>query len=250
MPSDKSDACVIIPARWSSSRFPGKPLALIMGTPMILWVAKLSADALGKQHVYIATDDSRIGNVVSDAGYQVIYTSEDCATGTDRVAEAASTLDYKIYINVQGDEPLCSPSDIREAVKAKQRHPKHVINGFTYIQDGETPESLSIPKFVTDAENNLLYASRALIPSSKSGSSAGRYKKQVCIYAFDMRELLLFRQCESKTPLEEREDIEILRFLEMGMPVKTYECHEGSIAVDHPEDVDKVENNMRLGDSS
>src|SRR5690554_6238247 len=107
---------VLIPARYASSRFPGKPLASLLGKPMIIWVAELSAKAVGSENVYIATDDDRISSVVSNAGYQFIMTSSASLTGTDRLAEAAQHIDADIYINVQGDEPLVSPKDILQAI--------------------------------------------------------------------------------------------------------------------------------------
>ena len=93
---------VIIPARYKSSRFPGKPLVHLLGKPMILWVSELSAQAVGKENVYIATDDERISKVVTTAGFNAIMTSEQCLTGTDRLAEAANRIQADIYINVQG----------------------------------------------------------------------------------------------------------------------------------------------------
>ena len=96
---------VIIPARYKSSRFPGKPLINLLGKPMVLWVAELSARAVGKENVYIATDDKRISKVVVDASFNTIMTSDKCFTGTDRLAEAAKQISADIYINVQGDEP-------------------------------------------------------------------------------------------------------------------------------------------------
>ena len=103
---------VVIPARYKSSRFPGKPLVNLLGKPMILWVSELSAKAVGKENVYIATDDERISKIVTAAGFNAIMTSDHCFTGTDRLAEAANKISADIYINVQGDEPLVNPKDI------------------------------------------------------------------------------------------------------------------------------------------
>ena len=103
---------IIIPARFKSSRFPGKPLTSILGKPMILWVAEICAKALPIEFVYIATDDLRIKEVVEEAGFNVVMTSKKALTGTDRIADAANQIDADIYINVQGDEPLLDPNDI------------------------------------------------------------------------------------------------------------------------------------------
>ena len=115
-----TSTCVVIPARFSSSRFPGKPLVSLLGKPMVLWVVDLAIKAVGHDHVYVAEDDE-ISTVVSEAGYQVLMTSSKALTGTDRVAEASEQLDYDIYINVQGDEPLVNPLDIRKCINLKQR---------------------------------------------------------------------------------------------------------------------------------
>lgn len=103
---------VIIPARYKSSRYPGKPLVPLLGKPMILWVAELSAKAVGVDSVYVATDDERIAEVVKAAGFNSLITSAEALTGTDRLAEAARQIDADIFINVQGDEPTLDPTDI------------------------------------------------------------------------------------------------------------------------------------------
>ena len=129
--------CVIIPARYSSSRFPGKPLIKLLGIPMIIRVAKLSAKAVGKKNVYVATDDKRISHIVESAGFSTIMTSSSALTGTDRVAEAASKIDYGIYINVQGDEPLIDYNDIKRCINIKLQNPEYIINGYTKIKETE-----------------------------------------------------------------------------------------------------------------
>ncbi|WP_280323080.1 cytidylyltransferase domain-containing protein [Sulfitobacter faviae] len=132
-------ACVIIPARYASTRYPGKPLAPLLGKAMILWVAELSARAVGQDHVYIATEDARIVDVVEAAGFKALMTSKTALTGTDRLAEAAQMLDYDIYINVQGDEPLVNPNDIKRCVEIKMANPTHIVNGFAWISENEDP---------------------------------------------------------------------------------------------------------------
>ena len=111
---------VIIPARYKSSRFPGKPLIRLLGKPMILWVADLCSTAIGKKNVFIATDDNEISNTITNEGYQAIMTSKDCLTGTDRLAEAAKKINADIYVNVQGDEPLVNPKDIQNIIEEKK----------------------------------------------------------------------------------------------------------------------------------
>ncbi len=238
---------VVIPARYASSRFPGKPLVPLLGKPMINWVAELSAKAVGPENVYVATDDDRIASTVREAGYNVVMTSSEALTGTDRLAEAARSIDADIYVNVQGDEPLVDPNDILKVISAKESNLSCVVNGFSWVSDNEDPSSVNIPKVITTEGNELVYMSRALIPGYKDKkNSPAAYKKQVCIYAFTGDELRDFLEFGRKSELEACEDIEILRFLEMDKKVLMIETKPGSLAVDAPEDVDKVESAMRV----
>lgn len=239
-------ACVVIPARHASSRFPGKPLAPLLGKPMILWVAELAAHAVGREHVYVATDDERIEAVIRNAGFTPLMTSTAALTGTDRLAEAAEMIAYDIYVNVQGDEPLADPDDIRKCISLKTAQPEMILNGFCWMSEGEDPGNINVPKVVTNESSVLAYMSRAPLPASKaSRKSPGTYKKQVCIYGFTRDELRAFAGYGRKSALEECEDIEILRFLELGRQVLMYECSPGSLAVDIPEDVAKVESALQ-----
>ena len=120
---------IVIPARYGSSRYAGKPLIKLLNKPMIQWVAELSARVVGKENVYIATDDNRIQKTVTQLGYNVVMTSETCLTGTDRLAEVAKKIEADIYINVQGDEPLVKPTDIQKVIDFKKKYPNEVING-------------------------------------------------------------------------------------------------------------------------
>lgn len=238
---------VLIPARYGSSRYPGKPLVKLLGKPMVLWVAELSSNAIGHDNVYVATEDQRIANVANHAGFQTVMTSDDALTGTDRLAQAAELIKADIYINVQGDEPLVSPSDIIKIRDAKLETPEKVINGFSWINSHEDPHSINIPKVITNEQGHLVYISRIALPGFKDAQNAPqRYKKQVCIYAFTREELTEFRLFGRKSELEKCEDIEILRFLEMNRIIRMIETEPGSLAVDVPEDVAKVENALRL----
>lgn len=237
---------VVIPARYKSSRFPGKPLVKFLGKPMIQWVAELSARAVGKENVYIATDDSKIELAVLEMGYQVVMTSEHCLTGTDRLAEAAQKIEADIYINVQGDEPLVDPDDILEVIEAKKTYPNEVINGYAMIGRDENPQSVNIPKVIFTEDKRLVYMSRQALPGFKGQNNApSQYYKQVCIYAFSREELLAYGAFGRKSILEQSEDIEIIRFLEWNQPIRMVETRPGSLAVDVPEDVDKVETALR-----
>lgn len=239
-------ACVIIPARHASSRFPGKPLVPLLGKPMVLWVAELSAQAVGQEHVYVATDDERIADVVATAGFKALMTSATALTGTDRLAEAAGMIDYDIYVNVQGDEPMAAPQDIRHCIEVKQRNPDLIVNAYCWISEAENPESVNIPKVITTESGMMVYMSRRSLPGFKDPKNAPvRYMKQICIYGFSRDDLKAFAAFGHKSDLEKCEDIEILRFLELDKRILMYEAQAGSLAVDVPEDVPNVENALR-----
>jgi len=232
----------IIPARYKSTRYPGKPLVSLLGKPMILWVAELSAKAVGRDSVYIATEDQRIFDVVQAAGFNAVMTSQDALTGTDRLAEAANLIDADIYINVQGDEPILSPADITRILEVKESNMHSIVNGFCWMGEEENPDSVNVPKVITNEAGRLIYMSRKALPGFKDERQAPlRFKKQVCIYAFTKDELLAFKSFGRKSYLESAEDIEILRFLEMGKSIVMVETTGGSLAVDVPEDVPPVE---------
>ena len=235
-------ACVIIPARFNSSRFPGKPLIKLCGKEMILWVAEICSKAVDISNVFIATDDNRISNLVSKNGFQAILTSPDLLTGTDRVAEASKNLDYEIYVNVQGDEPLIDPIDILKAIELKSNYPESVINSYCSIPLNENPNNLNIPKVVMKENNDLIYISRAKIPKSKNNDEDQIYKKQVCIYSYNNSDIDKFLSYGRKSRTEKIEDIEILRFFELNINIKMFEASKSSLAVDVPKDIKKVEN--------
>lgn len=238
----KPEVAVIIPARYKSSRFPGKPLVMLKGIPMVVRVARICEIVVGRELVFVATDSVEISDVVKQHGFKSVMTSERHPTGTDRVAEAATSISAEIYVNVQGDEPLIQPDDISKVIETKARFPEYVVNGMTEFD--VSTDSVNIPKVVTTEDNDLLYISRSLIPGSKSKVEGLKYYKQVCIYAFSLAELKAFHALGRKSTTERIEDIEILRFFEFGKKIKMVPVSGGSIAVDVPEDVELV--NARL----
>ena len=233
---------IIIPARYKSTRFPGKPLTPILGKPMILWVAELCVEVLPVEFVYIATEDFQIKEIVEKAGFNVVMTSNKCLTGTDRIAEAANQIEADIYVNVQGDEPLLNPTDIHSIIEAKKKYPNEVINGYCKIGDNEEPKSVNIPKVIFNEDQQMVYMSRSLVPGTKTKDLVPpHYYKQVCIYAFNKQELIDYAEFGRKGTLEFYEDIEILRFLDIGKNIRVVETKSVSLAVDVPEDVLRVE---------
>ena len=227
---------VIIPARYKSTRFPGKSLIDINGKPMIIRVVEIACKAVGKENVFVATDDERISDVIEDYGYNYIMTT-DCPSGTDRVAQASRLMEADIVLNVQGDEPVLNPNDIERVIEHKKKHMDSVVNCMSKI-DSEEANNVNTIKVVTNYDNDLIYMSRSPIPATKVGLSDNTYK-QVCIYAFTKEQLEKFYKMK-KTLLELDEDIDILRFLEMGINVKMIETFGTTQAVDVPQDVDKV----------
>ncbi len=240
------DIALIIPARYKSSRFPGKPLTLIAGKPMIIWVLEASSKAVVKENVFVATDDDRIFDLVQENGYKAIMTPQEALTGTDRLYFASMEIDADIYINVQGDEPLVDPRNIQKVIETKKLYPDEVICGMCELGENENPENVNIPKVVANSKNRLIYMSRAAIPGHKSDSNMPeKYWKQVCIYAFNKDELKVFGECKQKSQVEGYEDIEILRYFDLGVQVRMVPFVESSYAVDVKEDVATVEAEMK-----
>lgn len=239
------NAVVIIPARYKSSRFPGKPLVDISGKSLIQRVWMQCVEAFSSDKVFIATDDERIVNHCRKNDMQYITTSNDCLTGTDRVAYAYRRLykEYETIINVQGDEPLIEPGDILKVARAHNEFPFRPYCGMCKIKSKKEFKNPNTVKVVIDSNGWLLYASRAGIPTDKKLGFQSAYK-QVCIYAFSPYDLSLFTG-SGKTALESIEDIEFLRFLDRGHQVKMVEVSGSSIAVDVPEDIEKVKLALR-----
>lgn len=235
-----SDFAIVIPARFASSRFPGKPLADIHGKPMIRHVWERCVQASGTENVFVATDDARIREACAAFGAQVVMTGSDCLTGTDRVAEAAQQIPHAFLVNVQGDEPLLDPADILRVAEAyRDSGGGMVVNAMTRIRDESEYWSRNVPKVVSASDGRLLYMSRAGIPANKAGSFEIGWK-QVCIYCFSRAQLVRFAAVKQKGPVEAVEDIEILRFLDLGIGVRMVELENASIAVDTPEDLQRV----------
>ena len=236
---NKKDFIVVIPARLKSGRLPEKPLKKISGIPMIIRTYKQCLKAVSKDKILIATDDKKIKKICETYDANVVMTSKKCLTGTDRVTEVSKKIKTEVYINVQGDEPLFNPNDIKKLIKASLKKRKEIITGYTEIKNKNMFFDINVPKVVFNSDNNLIYASRAPIPFNKKKKFIFGYR-QVCAYAFPKKMLKLFSSKKKKTKLENIEDIEYLRFLEMGVKVKCLKMSDNSIAVDTPHDLKKV----------
>lgn len=229
----------IIPARYSSKRFPGKALALINGRPLIEHVYQRAQKAQSLEQVFIATDDERISRKCRSFGAKVRMTSSDHTTGTERVSEAAEDLDFPIIISIQGDEPLVNPSMIDSLVKTLQQ--EKIIMG-TLRQKNRNLRYLNdenIVKIVIDSDENALYFSRAPIPFSPSSF----FWHHIGIYGFK-KELLIKYKKLPPSFLEKSENLEQLRVLENGYKIKTIETKYPTLSVNIPEDIPQVEKIM------
>ena len=242
-------ALIVIPARFSSTRLPGKPLIDLHGKSMLHRVHSAVAPVLGSDHVLVATDDERIRSHCDQFDMRCVMTCADHPTGTDRVAEVATLIDAELYINVQGDEPLIDPRDVEKMLNASEAMPGHVLNAMCKIDREVDYRSENVPKVVARPDGRLLYMSRSPIPGNKDGGFR-RARRQVCIYGFPPQALVDYSAVTGKTPLEHEEDIEILRFLELGYEVSMVEVSAASIAVDVPEDVERVEAAIAARESS
>lgn len=236
---DVKDFLLVIPARFRSSRFPGKPLADLCGKSLIRHVWDKCVQAVGAEEVVIATDDESIQSHCLSQGMQVVMTSSQCLTGTDRVCEVALKIKRDIYINVQGDEPLIDSKDILKILDTARSHRDTIINGMCPIEDEEDFYSPNVPKVITTPDRKLIYMSRSPVPTGKKHEFIGAMR-QVCIYAFPRNAILEFGRHKEKTKIEEIEDIEILRFLEMGKDVRMVEVNGSPLAVDTPEDLERA----------
>ncbi len=230
---------IIIPARLKSKRFPAKPLAKILDVPMVIRVARICQKVLPKNNIYVATDSKKIGKLVEEYGYKYVLTSSKCLTGTDRIAEASKKIKGNIFINVQGDEPMVKPDDIKKIIKAKFKNKTKVICGYNKILSVADIKSRSVPKVVFNEKNELIYISRSPVPGSKYDLK--KYFRQVCIYGFNRQELKLFSSFKKKSTVEWTEDIELLRFFETSKKIHMVKLSNNSIAVDYPSDIKKVE---------
>ena len=233
----------VIPARYKSSRFPGKPLADICGKPMIWWVYQQCKKVKDFNEVYVATDDQRIFDACKSLQSEAIMTSDTHKTGTDRIGEVAMKIPADLIVNIQGDEPLLEPSTIQAAIEPFYHDPLlQVSNLMTKITDPVDAVNFTVPKVIANREGIGVYLTRATAPYPK-GSLDYAYYKQVCVYGFKPEALQFF--CDygikyGKAKVEAVEDIEILRFIENGYKVQYIEVNSETVAVDTPNDLEKV----------
>ena len=231
----------IIPARYASTRFEGKPLADLAGKPMIQHVYERSRRAACLDDLLVATDDERIFQAVRSFGGKAVMTSPDHATGTDRLAEVCESLDADIVVNVQGDEPLIEPAAIEQAAQPLIADASIVMG--TLMNEIASEEELLNPnvvKVVVDKDGFALYFSRSPLPYPRPGTwGKATYYRHIGLYVY-RREFLMTYAILPQTQLEKQEKLEQLRALEHGYRIRVVLTEHRSIGVDTPEDLEGV----------
>jgi 3-deoxy-manno-octulosonate cytidylyltransferase (CMP-KDO synthetase) len=262
-----NSAVAIIPARFSSTRLPGKPLLDICGRPMIMRVCERAQAARNVARVVVATDDRRIYEAVRAAGYEALMTSSEHASGSDRLAEAAAALDerYDMIVNVQGDEPLISPRTIERAVDALDADADAVVSTTCEpIKDAADVLSPDVVKVVLDEHGYALYFSRAPIPFPREAARRhgslevallnepmilASFRKHTGLYVY-RRDFLLEYARLPQGRHEREESLEQLRIIERGARIRVVEVQESSIGVDTEADLARVRAMVEKGDGS
>ena len=233
----------VIPARYASTRLPAKPLADINGKPMVQWVYERTRLAKKVHQTVVATDDERIAKAVRAFGGEVVMTSPDISSGTDRVAAVADQISADIYVNVQGDEPLITGDAIDSGIElvATGRYPLGTV--MVPLKDSSELNDPSVVKVIADRNNRAIYFSRLSIPYSRGpkpeAGQAFTCFRHVGLYIYDRDTLMQFRALPVSR-LEKAEVLEQLRAMENGIPIGIAEVNFTSIGVDTPEDLEKV----------
>lgn len=230
----------VIPCRFQSSRFEGKPLAIIGDKPMMWHVYQQVAKAALIEVAYIATDSEKIGSVCDELGMRWIMTSDRHLTGTDRVAECARKLDVDVIVNIQGDEPFILPESIDAVTKALLESPVEGLaasNGYEVIHSEEEVNDLGVVKVIFSTSGRAMSYSRLPIPLAFRKETS--YYRQLGLYAFH-REALEFFGATEQGPVEQAESVEMYRFIEHDLPVLMVQVAESGVAVDTPADLYKA----------
>ncbi len=234
----------VIPSRYESSRFPGKPLALISGKPMVQMVYERAKSADRINGVVVATDSEKIYRTVKDFGGDVVMTSDQCRSGTDRVAEAAEILGLEgndVIVNIQGDQPLMHPNCLNDLVKPFLKQPDLEMStlAFAIVRKDEITNPKDV-KVIFDNQFNALYFSRATVPFDRDEKGMVTYYKHLGFYAYSFSFLQEFKSM-SEGRLEKIEKLEQLRVLEQGHGIKVVVTNHDSLEVDLPSDIETIE---------
>ena len=242
----------VVPARYASTRFPGKPLAPIAGRPMIHHVVERVRKAKLVSRVVVATDDARIKSAVEAFGAEAILTRADHANGTDRVAEVAARVTAEIYVNVQGDEPLIDSETVDAVIAAMlEDESVQIATPCVAIEEPKDIMDPNVVKVVRDFDGNGIYFSRAPIPwvRDTNANVKAQHWKHLGLYGY-RREALLEYQTLPPGDLERVEQLEQLRWLENGFRIRVAETDYDAVSVDVPSDIERVEKLLRAGPAS
>lgn len=228
----------VIPARYNSSRFPGKPLAIIGGKPMLCWVYERAKKAKGLDDLLVATDDERISQLCKEYGMKYMMTSVNNKTGAERIAEVAEKTDADIYLNIQGDEPLIEPEEIEKLILYKLGSEDCYVGLKSDIVSESEVINPNIVKVVCDLDGFALYFSRTAIPYTKDVASV---KRCMGLYAYDRKLILKYKEWKPSALEIAENGVEMLRAMEHGERVKLLDTSWQSIGVDLPEHISQVE---------
>ena len=232
-------AVAVIPARYASTRLPGKPLLDICGKPLIQRVWEIVSHTRGLDDIVVATDDDRIADAVQAFGGKVCMTSPECKSGSDRVREVAKFLAVDVYVNVQGDEPLLEPSAIETLLAVFTQDKSVQVATLCSRISEEQARSPHQVKVVRDHAGNALYFSRAPLPFVREATESAVFLGHIGIYAYRADALRGFASLPP-SPLEQTEKLEQLRFLQAGIPIRVLEVPLMGAGVDTPEDLERV----------
>jgi 3-deoxy-manno-octulosonate cytidylyltransferase (CMP-KDO synthetase) len=243
-----SQVVAIIPARWASTRFPGKPLVMLRGKPLVQHVWERAVRAKLVDRVIVATDDMRIAEAAFNFGAELALTSPKHPTGTDRLAEVAAKLKTaRIILNVQGDEPDIPSATIDRLARALLDDSRlGMVTAANPVTDPADIHNPNVVKVVTDRTGRALYFSRSVIPHDRDGRGGVKYLRHQGIYGYRRKVLLDFVKWKP-TPLEQVEKLEQLRALENGVSIGVITVRRASVGVDAPEDLARAEKALRGG---
>ena len=234
----------LIPARWGSVRFPGKPLAEIAGKTMIERVYLRASKAKLLNDLFVVTDDERIEYECKKKSLKCIMQKFDCHSGTDRIAYASKGLNGNIFVNIQGDEPLIEPKAIDLVIKTlTSSNNCSVTNACTEILDPFKVIDSDVVKVTMDLNDDALFFSRSPIPYPKKSNHL--FFQQLGLYAFTKESLMAFGNLDP-SPIELVEGIEMLRFIENGIAVRMVKVSDSGFSVDSPKDISFIEDNLNL----
>lgn len=237
----------VIPARYASTRFPGKPLALLQNKPMLQWVIEGAQKSQLLQGLFVATDDARIVDICAQNSVPALLTDPDCPTGTDRIYSATKALDFDVVVNIQGDEPLIGPEFIDPLVRAFIDNPSLDMATLAHELVLSDLDNRNAVKVIVNNRSEAIYFSRLPIPYSREMESAPQSAlKHIGLYAY--RRSFLQKFCEQPpAEIEKMESLEQLRALYLGAKIKVLKVDKASVGVDTPEDLIQLEKRLSTG---